>query len=112
MADPWFDPNLYSWIPGTLLGVFGGTWGALAGTCAPKGRARSLVLGTGWMILGASVVMLIVAIVALSTGQPYGIWYGLGLPGVIGPIVIGANLPNVMRVYRSAEERKLSAGDL
>ncbi len=37
MSDPWFDPNLYAWIPGTAFGVTGGLWGGLAGTLAPAG---------------------------------------------------------------------------
>jgi RHS repeat-associated protein len=36
MNDPWFNENLYSWIPGTALGVLGGLWGGLAGTLAPR----------------------------------------------------------------------------
>ena len=27
MSSQWFDPTLYSWIPGVVLGVFGGALG-------------------------------------------------------------------------------------
>jgi hypothetical protein len=112
MTEPWFNPNLFAWIPGTLLGVLGGTWGGLAGTLAPKGRARGFVMGFMWLLLAASITLLVLGIFALSQGQPYGVWYGLGLAGFIGTIVIGVNAPNIARVYRQAEERRMGAEDL
>jgi hypothetical protein len=45
MTEPWFDPNLYAWIPGTALGIAGGVLGSLGGVLAPRGRARGVVLG-------------------------------------------------------------------
>lgn len=112
MSEPWFNPNYFAWIPGTLLGVLGGTWGGLAGMMAPRGKAKGLVLGLGFGLLAASALLLVVAVVAWAQGQPYGVWYGLGLPGIIGPVVLGANLPNIVRVYRMAEGRKMEARDL
>jgi hypothetical protein len=112
MSDPWFNENLYSWVPGTALGVLGGLWGALAGNLAPRGRARGLVLGGMWALLLGSGVLLALGLIALLSGQPYGVWYGVELAGAIGVVVIGANAPNVYRVYRAAEERRLAARDL
>jgi hypothetical protein len=111
MSDPWFNENL-SWIPGTALGVLGGLWGGMAGTLAPRGRARGLVLGGMWVFLIGSAVLLALGLIALLSGQPYGVWYGLGLAGAIGVLAIGANMPTVYRLYRAAEERKLAARDL
>jgi len=111
MATPWFDPNLYAFIPGTLLGVVGGTLGALAGTLAPRGKARGLVQGAFGAVIAASALMLALAVVALATGQPYGIWYGLGLPGLIGIVVFGALLPVVRARYREAETRRMGVAD-
>ena len=59
MNEPWFNPNLYAWIPGTLLGVLGGTWGALVGTLAPRGKAKGLVVGGLFLLLLASVACLV-----------------------------------------------------
>jgi multidrug transporter EmrE-like cation transporter len=112
MSDPWFNENLYSWIPGTALGILAGLWGCLAGMLVPYGRARSLILGGMWVILFASAVLLSLGLIALLSGQPYDVWYGLGLAGAIGLVVIGVNTPNVYRLYRTAEERKLAAHDL
>ena len=49
---------------------------------------------------------------ALIDGQPYGVWYGLGLPGALGLIVLGGLMPGVRRQYRQAEQRRLTATDL
>src|SRR5262245_31730885 len=103
MPQPWFDPNTFAWIPGTVLGCAGGLWGGIAGVCAPKGKAKPVVLGLSFVLLGVGVLLLIAAAVAFFSGQPYGVWYGLGLPGLILPVVLGANLPNVLRTYRAAE---------
>ncbi|MBI4189940.1 MAG: hypothetical protein HY525_05315 [Betaproteobacteria bacterium] len=112
MAEPWFDPNLYAWIPGTLLGVAGGLMGGLAGTLVPRGKAKTLVLGMFWSYIVGSALLLAVAVVAYVQGQPYGIWYGLGLPGVIGVLVVGGLLPVIERGYRDAEIRRIGAHDL
>ena len=56
--------------------------------------------------------VLVAAIVAKLTGQPYGVWYGLGLPGCIGIFVMGFNFPVVRRVYTNAEMRRLQAEDV
>jgi hypothetical protein len=112
MHEPWFNPNLYAWIPGTLLGVLGGVVGSLAGIFGSRGTHRRLVLGAVWCSMVCSAVLLAAAVLALLQGQPYGIWYGLGLPGVLGLIVFGANTPAIARAYRMAEERRMQAQDL
>lgn len=112
MNAPWFDPNLFAWIPGTLLGVVGGTLGALAGTLAPRGKARAAVLGFHAAAIAGSFALLVCGLVALLTGQPYGIWYGFGLPGLLGLIIFGSLYPVVRQRYREAEARKLGAADL
>lgn len=112
MTEPWFDANLYAWIPGTLLGVTGGTLGALAGTLAPRGKAKALILGFHGVAIGVSAMLLIIGIVAFILGQPYGVWYGLGLPGLLGITVFGALFPVILKRYREAEERRLAAHDL
>jgi hypothetical protein len=112
MIEPWFDPNAYSWIPGTALGVIAGTWGGLVGMLAPRGKAKGLMIGACWLLLAASAAMLAAGLFALYCKQPYGVWYGLLLPGIIGPIVIGCNMPMVYRHYHEAEKRRMEAEDL
>jgi hypothetical protein len=58
------------------------------------------------------VVLLIAGLTALLTGQPYGVWYGLMLPGVPGVISL-TWAPRVIRNgYRQAEERRMAARDV
>lgn len=107
----WFDPNAYAWIPGTALGVVGGAFGAVAGLLAPRGKARSLILGLHVAVIAASFAFLVCGVVALLTGQPYGIWYGFGLPGLLGFVVFGSLFPVIRERYREAEARRLNAAD-
>lgn len=112
MIEPWFDANVYSFIPGVAMGVVGATLGVLAGVLAPQGRAKRLVVGVYLAVIVVSVGLLGTAVVALATGQPYGVWYGLGLPGLIGVAVFGPLYGVVRKRYREAETRRLSAADL
>ncbi len=112
MTEPWFDPNRYAWVFGTALGITGGILGSLAGSLAPRGKAKPLVVGLFVATLMACAVLLTAGVVALLQGQPYGVWYGLGFPGLLGLAVIGGLLPLVQRRYREAEQRRLSATDL
>jgi hypothetical protein len=112
MNEPWFDPNYYAWIPGTLLGVLGGSWGAMVGSLAPRGKAKGFVLGCLAVLLIASAGCLITGIVALISHQPYGVWYGLLLAGVLGVVLLGSLSPLAINGYRQAEARKMEAQDI
>jgi peptidoglycan/LPS O-acetylase OafA/YrhL len=112
MNDPWFDPNLYAWIPGTLLGVLGGLWGSLVGILAPRGKAKPFVLGSLAIMLAACAACLTLGVFALLKHQPYGVWYGLIFPGVLGLILFPSLTPVVLMRYREAENRKMQARDL
>lgn len=112
MTQPWFDPNLYSWIPGTALGCAAGLLGGLTGWLAPQGKARRPIVRS-WIALWVGCwVLLAAGFLALAQHQPYGIWYGLLLPGVIGTAVLGGNLPVILKRYREVELRRLAAKDL
>ena len=113
MTEPWYDPNLYAWIPPTTIGVLAGVWGTLVGTLAPRGKAKGFVYALTALILLASAVSLGAGVVAGVTGQPYGVWYGLSLGGGIGLLVVGLNsLLVLVPVYRAAEQRQMAARDL
>jgi hypothetical protein len=84
-------------------------WGALAGTLAPRGKGRAVVLGLGWLFVVVGVSQLVFGLYALAAGQPYGIWYGPCLVGVIIPLVVGGLLPVVRRRYAEAEGRRMQA---
>jgi uncharacterized membrane protein len=112
MTEPWFNPNFYAWIPGTMLGIAGGLLGGLSGWLASRGRARRIVLWLHGLIIIMSAGLLMVGLYALYVGQPYGVWYGLLWPGVIGTILFSLFLPLTLKRYREAEERRLIARDL
>lgn len=111
MNEPWF-PEAYAWLPGTVLGCALGLYGSLVGILAWQGKAKTLVIGGFWFFFGISVVMLVAGAFAFFLGQPYGVWYGLGLGGLIGTVVLGANAFTIFNAYRRAEARKLAAANL
>jgi hypothetical protein len=110
--EPWFNPTVYAFVPGVVIGVVGGTLGTLAGILAPRGRGRGLVLGLWIVMIVVSIGLLAAGVVALATGQPYGVWYGLGLAGLIGSVVLGSLFFVVRQRYREAEMRQMRAADL
>jgi hypothetical protein len=112
MTEPWFDPIRYAWIPGTFLGVSVGIWGALVGVLGPQGLFKGVGMAVHGTLLTISALLLMAGGLALATGQPYGVWYGLGLGGLIGIVVLGANIRTVRRVYAMAEQRKIAAKDV
>jgi tetrahydromethanopterin S-methyltransferase subunit B len=113
MANPWFDPGMYAWIPGTVLGVIGGVIGGpLAGVFAPRGKLKKFVVGFFFATLIMSAVFLITGLIAYFSDQPYGVWYGLGFPGLLGLIIFSALIFVVLNRYREAELRKTMAKDI
>jgi hypothetical protein len=109
MSEPWFDANQWAWVPGTALGCLAGLWGALAGVLAPRGKAKGLLWGTYWLLLGAGAVLLVVGLVAVVAGQPYGVWFGLLIAGVLVCVVFAPMAVVLRHTYRAAEERKMRA---
>src|SRR5579883_2681054 len=111
MATPWFDPTYGIWygsIAGSVCGTVGGTLGALAGTWAPQGKGRSLVLGGMSAFVGIGVINLIVGLIALVARQPYAIWYPLVSLGAILTLVVGGVLPGVRRTYATPGVRAVT----
>ena len=82
------------------------------GWLVPRGRARNFILRAWFALWAIAVVLLIMGIVALVNGQPWGVWYSLLLPGVVGTLVVGANSLVILKRYREVEERRLAAKDL
>ena len=112
MSTPWFDPNAYSWISGTFIGVAAGIVGSLAGVLAPRGKCKRLVMTLHFGLIVISIGLLGAGIIAFVDKQPYGVWYGLMLPGVIGTAVLGSLTHTLLVRYRQAEMRKSLASDL
>src|SRR5262245_1642159 len=115
MSEPWFNENTFGALWGAIAGggggSLGGLWGALVGTLAPQGKGRTWLLGAGWVFVGLGVLSLAFGLYALAVGQPYGIWYGPCLTGVIFIAVVGCLIPVARRRYAEAEARRLQAED-
>lgn len=116
MAQPWFDPNQFGAWYGAIAGGVGGTlmglFGALGGILVPRGIGRTWILGAMYLFLFLGIAQLVFGMYALIAGQPWGIWYGPVLCGVICSTVIGPLLPFAHWGYRQAEERRLDADAL
>lgn len=112
MSEPWFDGNVWGWLPGTLLGVAGGIWGSLLGVLAPRGKGKTLLMGACFLMLAIASVMMAAGLVGWTTGQPWLVWYPLLLPGILTLAVLGP-LGFVARTrYREAELRRMQAQEL
>jgi hypothetical protein len=113
MAASWWDPDTFGmWfgiigggVGGSLIGMLGG----LAGWLAPKGRGRTWIVGSLYIALALGIVSLVLGLTALALRQPYGIWYPFLLLGAIVTIVLGANLPVILKAYAAAEQRRIEA---
>lgn len=55
------------------------------------------------------MILLALGVAAIISGQPYAVWFGLGLPGLIITSVLLPLTIVVKQRYREAEQRKLEA---
>ena len=117
MVDPWFDPihfgTYFGAIGGSAVGLLGGILGTLTGVLAPKGKGRVPVIAAWIVSMALGVATLAVGIVAVVSGQPYGIWYPLVLLGaILGGITTMLLFLVVLPAYRAVEARKLAAEEI
>ncbi len=99
MNDVWFNPNIYGWIPGTILGVAGGLFGAFVGVFVPKRMFRKAIIAGMISIMCISAVLLVLGIVAYLSNQPRGVWYSLGLPGGLVICVFSPHFIKILKFY-------------
>ncbi len=115
-VTPWFDPNTFGAYYGAIMGggggTLGGVLGGLCGWLAPQGKCRGLVIGGFYFMMSIGIVNLLFGLVALVSGQPYGIWYGGVLCGGILTTLPLFLIPAVKRRYAEAEQRRMEAADL
>jgi hypothetical protein len=107
MTEPWFDPDKYSWICGVAYGVAALSLGAVAFILVPKGLAKRAVVSAWVSLWSLAIVLIIVGLVAVANKQPWGVWYGILLPGIVGTAVLGGNLLIILKRYKEAERRGL-----
>jgi len=111
MIQPWFDPNRYAWIPGTAYACGALIVAAFVIWLVPQGRARKAIVRAWISLWAVAAALILTGLFALMSGQPWGVWYGLLLPGIIGATVVGANLFAIFKRYRDVEERRLASKD-
>jgi MFS family permease len=116
VSEPWFDEQAFGMWFGAIGGGVGGALlgclGALAGMLIPRGRGRGLVMGGLSVYLLLGVAMIGFGVTALMLGQPYGIWYGPMLEGVLFTVLCCVFLPLTRSLYRQSEQRRIDAEGL
>jgi hypothetical protein len=112
MPELWFDPNFYAWIPGTAIGIFGGTLGAITGSLASSGKNRRPVTWLMMIFLAFSIILLLAGIVAMLDQQPMAIWASLIGPGILGSVIGFILLTMIRRVYTAIELRRIASMDI
>lgn len=115
IAAEWWTGSTAGWIGGLGgggVGLLGALLGGIGGPLAQKGRARPLVVGGFVGAIALCALSLGAGLVALALGQPYHVWYPLVLPGAIGTLVFSVLLPQLLRAYARAEQRRVEAESL
>ncbi len=109
-VEPWFENfGLVGGSIGGGIGVLGAVYGTVVGVLAPRGKGRPFVFAMHWAALALGGVFLIAGVTAVITGQPYGVWYSLLLPGLLLVVLMGTMTPVIRLRYRQAEHRRLEA---
>jgi hypothetical protein len=106
----WTDQRggLIGGIGGSFLGLFlGGVLGPLIGF----GKARRFVTASLIVIGVVCAGMLAAGVVAISFGQPYGVYYPLLLLGGMGVFFSGLSYWTAGRKYHEIELRRMTALD-
>lgn len=107
-----------AWFPGWAGGAVGGALGALlgilgavSGGLAGRGRGRRFVLGAFTTVIGLGLALAALGLIALLSGQPWGVYYTLLLTGGILAVVSAGVLPVVRKRFREMELRRMRARD-
>lgn len=106
----WWSPS-QGGLVGGILGPFVGLLGAAIGTLAGLGLARGLCLALCWFSVAFGVICTVAGIIAVSTQQPYEVYYPLLLCGIIAVAVMGGLMGTVRKRYEDAELRRMKSMD-
>lgn len=103
------NPALLGALSGAGVGILGGLIGAVGGFCAPRGKAKGLVVALFAIQIGAGFVLIGLGIGAIVVGAPGMVSYGLLMPGGLA-LLLGITLfPVMLMRYRQAEMRRIEA---
>jgi hypothetical protein len=113
MAEPWFSEVAFgTWfgvIGGCFLGGMGSVVGVAAGFLAPRGKGRFWLPATCTAVAVLGLASLAFGLMALVSGQPYGIWYPPLLGGALGAFLFGGGVFVLRARYAQGEQRRLEA---
>ena len=91
-------PERYSELFGSVIGIL-----------MSLSRLKKRFIGMNYLRIGyflfvaCSLALLLAGLLALISGQPYGIWYGVGIPRLIGLILSGSMYPLMFRLPKQLE---------
>lgn len=111
----WWTPIQGAYVGafgGAGLGVLLGTFGAIAGVHAARGKLGQWAVSVMVACAAAGFVTFVAGTIALVVGQPYHVYYPLMLIGGIVSLVCGCNIPAIRNAVRNCQQRKLAAAEL
>ncbi|MBI2808590.1 MAG: hypothetical protein HYX68_26680 [Planctomycetes bacterium] len=108
--QPWWSEQAAGWLGGIVGGSLG-LLGAAFGICAGLGVARRVVQFSALAGALVGVIILLIGVGALASGQPYHVYYPALLIGGIMAFVFGLNYPIIKRRNEQMELQKMTAMD-
>ncbi len=106
MQEPWLDPEIFSWLPGTILGVVGAVYGAAMGALVSVKSMRAVMYLVDGILVVASFCMLLFGVTGFFMGQPYTLWGGFVLPGIIGVVAFSLLWVGLKALYKQVDEQE------
>jgi hypothetical protein len=98
-------------VVGGVGGVLIGCLGALIEWLAVRGKAQRFVVNAVRVLIGVGVASALGGLAAVALRQPYGVWYGLLLIGVLLVVIFPFRLRRYQDRYREFELRRMASMD-
>ncbi len=107
----WWSDRMAGWVGGIGGGLIGcvGSW---MEWCARRGRSRGFVLWASKVFIIFGIASIAVGVAAVALHQPYGVWYGLLLVGLLCVGIFAVRLRGYQARYRELELRRMAALDV
>jgi hypothetical protein len=88
MTDPWFTVEVYSVMPGLVVGSAGGLYGVLTGLLVTSKNFRQYFSIMTVIMLLICIGVIIFGVIAMFYDQPGTIFYDFSSAGLIGVVVV------------------------